>query len=82
MSTAKAQRAKKRKSGKRTAEEIEEQKSTILSYLKKNPSQGAEQLGEALGMETSELALPISKLIAEKSIKFVGQKHGRKYWVR
>jgi len=81
-STAKALPAKRKKGGKRTAEEIEAQGATILAFLKKNPSQGAEQLGAALGMETSELALPISKLIEQKAIKFVGQKRGRKYSVK
>jgi len=72
----------KKKGGKRTSEEIEAQGETILAYLKKNPSQGAEQLGAALGMSTGEMALPIAKLIAEKAVKFVGQKRGRKYSVK
>src|SRR5665213_890750 len=54
----------KRKGGKRTSEEIEAQAATILGYLKKNPQHGAEQIGAALGMTTSELALPIKSLLA------------------
>jgi hypothetical protein len=74
--------APKRKGGKRTPEEMVAQTETILSYLKKNPAQGAEQLGAALGMSTAELALPIKQLIAKKALKFVGQKRGRKYSAR
>ena len=72
----------KRKAGKRTSEEIEAQAATILSYLKKNPQHGAEQIGAALGMTTSELALPIKSLLAKKSLKTVGQKRGTKYSVK
>ncbi|MET0792718.1 MAG: hypothetical protein ABW061_14455 [Polyangiaceae bacterium] len=72
----------KRKGGKRTSEEIEAQAATILGYLKKNPQHGAEQIGAALGMTTSELALPIKNLLAEKSLKTVGQRRGTKYSVK
>jgi predicted HTH transcriptional regulator len=72
----------KRKGGKRTAEEMAAQTDAILSYLKKNPAQGAEQLGAALAMSTADLALPIKQLIAKKALKFVGQKRGRKYSAR
>ena len=71
-----------RKGGKRTSEEIEAQAATILSYLKKNPQHGAEQIGAALGMTTSELALPIKNLLAKRSLKTVGQKRGTKYSVK
>ena len=70
------------KGGKRTADEIAAQGAKILAYLKKNPLSGAETLGAALGMSTGEIALPMAKLIADKSVKFVGQKRGRKYSVR
>jgi len=74
--------APRAKGGKRTAEEIAAQGDKILSYLKKNPSSGAEALGAALGMSTAEIALPMAKLIADKSVKFTGQKRGRKYSAR
>jgi predicted HTH transcriptional regulator len=80
-STPKAN-APKRKGGKRTSEEIEAQAATVLSYIKKNPQHGAEQIGAALGMTTSELALPIKSLLAKKSLKTVGQKRGTKYSVK
>jgi len=76
---ASAPRAKGRK---RRAEEITAQGDKILGYLKKNPSSGAEALGSALGMSTAEIALPMAKLIADKSVKFTGQKRGRKYSAR
>ena len=74
--------ATRAKGGKRTAEEIAAQGDKILGYLKKNPSNGAEALGAALGMSTAEIALPMAKLIADKSVKFTGQKRGRKYSAR
>ena len=72
----------KAKGGKRTSEEIDAQAATILSYLKKNPQHGAEQIGAALGLTTRELALPIKSLLAKKSLKTVGQKRGTKYSVK
>lgn len=78
----KPQSANRTKGGKRTAEEIAAQGDKILGYLKKNPSSGAEALGAALGMRTAEIALPMAKLIADKSVKFAGQKRGRKYSAR
>ena len=75
----KALPAAKERGGKRTSEDIAAQAAQILSYLKKNPGQGAEQLGGALGMTTGEMALPIKKLIADKAIKATGQKRGTKY---
>ena len=74
--------APRAKGGKRTAEEIAAQGDKILGYLKKNPSSGAEALGAALGLSTAEIALPMAKLIADKSVKFLGQKRGRKYSAR
>ena len=79
--TAKS-RLTQRKGAKRTSEEIEAQAATILGYLKKNPLQGAEHIGAALGMTTSELALPVKSLLAKKSLKTVGQKRGTKYSVK
>ena len=72
----------KRKGGKRTAEEIEAQGEAIIAYLKKNPTSGAEQIGATLGMSSAELALPVAKLLKQKSLKHIGERRGRKYSVR
>lgn len=67
---------------KRNSDEIEKQANSILSFLKKNPGQGAEQIGSALGMTTGEMSLPIKFLISSKAVKHVGEKRGRKYTAR
>jgi hypothetical protein len=50
--------------------------------IKKAPGARAEQLAEALGVGTKELALPIAKLFDDKSIKSTGQRRGTKYFPR
>jgi len=76
---SKKRSAKSANGGKRTAEEIDAQADTILAYLKKHPASGAEALGAGLGMTTAELALPIKKLLARKSLKTAGQRRGTTY---
>jgi hypothetical protein len=76
-----APRAKARAKGaKRTPEELEELTKNVLAHIKKNPGQRVEQIAEALGTSTKELALPIIKL--GKALKTQGQRRGTKYTAR
>jgi hypothetical protein len=79
--TSAAPRAKARAKGaKRTPEELEALTSNVLAHIKKNPGQRVEQIAEALGTSTKELALPIIKL--GKALKTQGQRRGTKYTAR
>lgn len=49
-------------------------------YIKANPGLGMEAIGKSMGTPTSELTLPIKKLLAAKSIRFEGWKRGTKYF--
>jgi hypothetical protein len=74
-------RAKTRSKGaKRTPEELEALTKNVLSHIKRNPGQRVEQIAEALGTTTKELALPIIKL--GKALKTQGQRRGTKYSAR
>jgi hypothetical protein len=74
-------RAKARgKGAKRTPEEIEALTKNVLAHIKRNPGQRVEQIAEALGTSTKELALPIIKL--GKALKTQGQRRGTRYSAR
>jgi hypothetical protein len=52
------------------------------AFIKNNPGQRIEQIAEALGAPTKDLALPVRKLIAAKQISTKGQKRSTKYFPR
>jgi hypothetical protein len=79
--TSAAPRAAARAKGaKRTPDELEALTNNVLAHIKKNPGQRVEQIAEALGTTTKELALPIIKL--GKALKTQGQRRGTKYTAR
>jgi hypothetical protein len=73
-------KAGRAKGAKRTPEELEALTKNVLAHIKKNPGQRVEQIAEALGTTTKELALPIIKL--GKALKTQGQRRGTKYTAR
>ena len=80
-SAAPRAKAKARAKGaKRTPEELEALTNNVLAHIKKNPGLRVEQIAEALGTTTKELALPIIKL--GKALKTQGQRRGTKYTAR
>lgn len=52
----------------------------VGEYIHAHPGQGVEQIKVALNRTTTELALPIQKLLAEKVISRKGQKRATKYF--
>jgi hypothetical protein len=76
---ARVANARRPKGAKRSTEELEQLKSTLIGYVKKNPGQRIEQIGEALGVPTRELVLPMRKLIGEKAVKAKGHKRSTTY---
>ncbi len=65
---------------KRTPEEMEAAKQAVLECVKSNPGQSIEEIGRALGRATSELTLPVKKLIADKAVKTKGEKRATRYF--
>jgi hypothetical protein len=53
----------------------------VHAAIKAKPGQSVEQIGKGLGMKTKDLALPIKKLLAAKSVKTKGQRRGTRYFV-
>jgi hypothetical protein len=66
---------------KRTPDELAKDKDAILKHVKSNPGQGIEQIGRALKRPTSDLSLPMKKLIDEDgSVRTEGEKRATRYY--
>jgi hypothetical protein len=52
----------------------------VYDYVKGNPGLGIEAIGKALATPTSELTLPIRKLLATNRIRLEGERRGTKYF--
>ncbi len=72
--------AKRAKGAKRTADELDQLTQSLLGHVKRHPGLRIEQIGEALGLTTKDLALPAKKLIAEKKLSTKGQKRATTYF--
>jgi hypothetical protein len=64
---------------KRTPEQIAKTASRLLTFIAANPGQRAEQIADGTKISTSEMALPIKRLLAEKKIKASGVARGTTY---
>jgi hypothetical protein len=65
--------------GKRTPEQIDKQAEKLFAFIKANPDQRAEQIARASKMTTTELVLPIKRLLDDKRIKSSGKARGTTY---
>lgn len=68
------------RAAKRTSEELAEMAEQFVDYVAGNPGQRIEAIGQALGIETKVLALPVKKLLAEGRLKTEGQKRATSYF--
>ena len=75
--------ASKSKGGRnrRSPEDLEKQSTQILQFIRKNQGSKAIAIGKALGLSTQEIALPISKMLLEGTLKSKGIKAGTTYTV-
>jgi len=67
------------KGQKRSPEALHQLELQLAQYIAKHPGQRIEQIGQAMGVSTKELALPVRKLIASKQVKTKGQKRATTY---
>lgn len=70
------------KGEKRTQESIEKIRALVLGYIKKNPGTPIEPMGKALELKTSEMALPIKKLIADQQVHTTGHRRATQYFTK
>lgn len=71
----------RRKSGKRTPEEIQQAADELLEYIKENPGQRMEAIAKSLGSTTKDLTLPIKKLLQQGMVRVEGQKRATSYFL-
>jgi hypothetical protein len=75
-------RSPRKSGGKRTPEELATFKTTLLTFIKRNPGLRTEQIAKELSASTKELQLPMLQLRDEKSIRMKGQKRAAQYFAR
>lgn len=70
----------RRQGGKRTPEELNAMAEAFLDHVTKHPGQRMEQISKALGYTTTELTLPVKKLLNADKIRVEGQKRATQYY--
>lgn len=70
------------KGAKRSPEALELLTRDILKAIRAVPGEGIEKIATRMGVSTRELALPMKKLGAAKSIHTKGQKRATRYYPR
>lgn len=74
--------SRRRKGAKRDPKAIDALTERLAAFIKANAGKRVEEIGRALSTPTKELALPIVRLLANKTIKKSGQKRSTKYFPR
>lgn len=72
--------SRRAKGAKRAPGEIVETKNKVHSFIKANPGQRIEQINKQLGTKTSDLSLPLKKLLSEGAIRTEGARRATKYF--
>lgn len=65
---------------KRSHEELAKVSDAVLETVRTFPGYGAESIKKTLGLQLTDIELPIKKLLATKQIKRRGQKRATKYY--
>lgn len=68
------------KGAKRPQDEIAKLRDTVFSFIKEHPGQRIEQINGQLGTRTSDLSLPLKKLIADGAVRTEGDRRATKYF--
>ncbi len=68
------------KGAKRAQNEIEKLKDAVLSHIKDHPGERIEQINGHMGTRTSDLSLPLKKLIADGAVRTEGDRRATKYF--
>ncbi len=68
------------KGEKRPAGEIDKLKDAVHAHIKEHPGERIEQINGHMGTRTSDLALPLKKLIADGAVRTEGERRATKYF--
>jgi hypothetical protein len=72
--------ARRAKGAKRPQDEISQLKDTVLGHIKEHPGERIEQINAHLGTRTSDLSLPLKKLISDGAVRTEGDRRATKYF--
>ena len=76
----KAAKARGGRRGRRSSEDVQATAERVRAHVRANPGQRMEEISGALRMQTGELTLPVSKLMAAGGLRSEGQKRGTRYY--
>jgi hypothetical protein len=68
------------KGAKRPQDEIGKLKDMVLGHIKEHPGERIEQINAHLGTRTSDLSLPLKKLITDGIVRTEGDRRATKYF--
>lgn len=74
--------ASKRPGAKRDPKVLAKLVEQTAAYIKKNSGQGIEAIAKGMGVRTSELNLPVTKLLSGKRITKKGHKRATRYYAK
>ena len=80
IGSVKAATRRSKKGGKRDPKLIEALVGRVGDYVKQHPGEGVEGIAKGLNVTTHDITLPVTKLLAAKTIKKKGQKRATKYF--
>ena len=60
----------------RSSGDVDATAAKVASHVRSNPNQTVTEIGEALGLSSKDLRLPIQKLLEEKQVRTTGQRRG------
>ena len=63
----------------RSSGDVDATAAAVASHVRSNPGQTVTEIGDALGMSSKDLKLPIQKLLGEKQVRTTGQRRGTRY---
>lgn len=70
-----------RKGTRRSAADVEAMGEALVTHVRANPGQGADEIAKALGTDVGTMRLPMQALLKAKKVKTQGQRRGTKYFV-
>lgn len=67
------------RAGRRSSGDVDSMQETLLSFVKTNPGQRADQIAVAIGSDVKTIRLPMQKLLAARQVRTEGQRRGTTY---
>ena len=72
--------SRRKKGAKRAPAELAKIEAALHAFIKRTPGKRVEEINKALRTSTSDVAGPLSKLIAKKRVRRTGQKRASRYF--